>query len=63
MSPIPLVLLLNSGLGWLTNANCAREVQISVAVHPAAAKLGEYQPLVIHEAYSARHGADQCSST
>ena len=38
--------------------NCAREVQSSVAVHPAAAKLGEYEPSIIHEADAARHGAD-----
>jgi hypothetical protein len=27
-------------------------------VHPAAAKLREYEPLIIHEADAARHGAD-----
>ena len=36
----------------------AGEVQSSAAVDPAAAKLGEYEPSIIHEADTARHGAD-----
>jgi hypothetical protein len=38
--------------------NCAREVQGSVAVHPAAAKLGEQEPSIVDEADAARRCAD-----
>jgi hypothetical protein len=38
--------------------NRARKVQGSIALHPAAAQLGEYEPSVIHEAHAAPHGAN-----